>query len=106
MPSKFQSKQESLKIKRTASFSFYKTRCIWENIGLLTTSSKKILLAFFSVSHFQRKFAYLTWYLRQFHEFLFFLQNLNKAIEEPAKNRPPVKIEELRTGDCLNLKNF
>ena len=69
---------------------------------VLTTSSKKILLAFFNVSHFQRKFDNL----RQFHEFLSFLQNLNKAIEEPAKNRPPVKLEELRTGDCLNLENF
>ena len=32
-------------------------------------------------------------------------KNLGKILE-PAKNRPPVKFEELRTGDCLNMENF
>ena len=27
-------------------------------------------------------------------------------IQEPAKNRPVLKLEELRTSERLNLKNF
>jgi hypothetical protein len=37
----------------------------------------------------------------KFKKIYFFLFSLEKF-----KNRPPVKLEELRNIDCLNLKNF